>query len=230
MSDRTDVRMKAFVAELVTDPPEPPPFPRADVVVVGPRYSTKGDTVTDTKTDTTPKQTKARGPLVAAATFAAIVLVGGAVLLTNTDSDDEPVSAVPVVETTVPETVIQIVDAAAIVGTTGDVVDGLATARPAEVEFDVDGTYRVKEFGRTLDTGTYTAEGDTVTFESSPSDDVLWVSNTEMLRPPITGCDDIVGEYTATFDTENLLTLTVVWDDCPPRIVVANGLVMRLTQ
>lgn len=230
MSDRTDARMKAFVAELVADAPEPPPFPRTDVVVVGTRHSTRGNTMTDTKTSTTPKQTKSRGPLVAVATFAVIVVVGVAAFWINASSEDEPVSSEPVVETTVPETVIQITDASAIVGTTGDVVDGLATARPNEVEFGADGTYRVKEFGLTLDTGTYTADGDSVTFESGPSDDVLWASSSEMLQPPATSCEGVVGEYTATFDTENLLTLSIVWDDCPPRAVAANGLVLRLTE
>ncbi|MGI9584140.1 MAG: hypothetical protein ACR2N7_00950 [Acidimicrobiia bacterium] len=229
MSDRTDARMKAFVSELVADPPQPPTFPRPDLVVVGAEHATGDDTMTDTKTRTNPKSSKSMGPLVAAAAFVAIALVGGAVLLVNAGGDDVPAASEPAAATTVVEATVQITDVSAIVGTKAVVVDAPTSASPTAVEFGADGTYRVTEFGLGLDSGTYTAEGETVTFVSSPSDDVLWASNNEMLRPRVT-CDHIVGEYTATFDSDNLMTLTVVSDACSPRLVAANGTVMRLAE
>jgi len=187
--------------------------------------------MTDSEQGTTPQPTnnkgqKSKGLLVAAAAFVAIALVGGVAFLVNTTRDDNSPAAESEVTTTTTEA-IQLTDASAIRGTTGDIVDG-PNDRPSEIEFAEDGTFRVKEFGLTLDTGTYTATGDTVTFLSSPSNDVNWFTNDEFLRM-VTNCEDVVGEYRATFDAENLLTLSVVWDDCAPRVAAANGLVMRLT-
>lgn len=184
--------------------------------------------MTDTEQEATTQPSINKGLLAAAAAFAVIVIVGATAMVITATRDDNAPSSTPIATSTVPATTAQLTDASAIAGTTGDIVDGPAT-RPTEIEFGDDGTYRVRQFGLTLDTGTYTADGTSVTFQSSPSNDVQWFTNDVHLRT-VTSCDDIVGEYEASFDSDNLLTLSVVWDECPPRAVVANGLVLRLTE
>lgn len=229
MSDRDDARLKTFAAELVADPPEPPQFPHPDVVFVG-THTRRGEHVTDTKTNTpSQKPTRSRGPIIALAAFVAVVVIGGGALLINAALDEgtEPATD-SVAESSTSTTVAVFTDASEITGTTGEVVGGRAGSLPTAVEFHDDGTYGVKDnLGMPLDKGTYTAQGETVTFESDASDDVLWVSNDVHLRIKA-NCEGMVGEYQAAFDAEGQMTLTVVWDECPTRVTAANGIVMRM--
>lgn len=90
MDDRLDSRIRALVVELVGDPPEAPPFPHSDVVVVrGDRLHRRRAMET---TSTTTRQEKPwwKGPQVALGALAATAVVVIAVFVIGTlvDSDD----------------------------------------------------------------------------------------------------------------------------------------------
>ena len=74
MSDRFEARLRSFAVELLADPPETPPFPHADVVVVVGDGVQEGLGMLDTKTrDDQVAAAPGRwlGPKVALAAFAA---------------------------------------------------------------------------------------------------------------------------------------------------------------
>jgi hypothetical protein len=89
MNDPIDTRIKSFVVELLDDPPPTPPLPKqADSATQPPRRS--------------------RGPAIAAAAFAAIVIVGGVFGVLNRSSDGDPdvATTVAVPTTTVSTTAV----------------------------------------------------------------------------------------------------------------------------
>jgi hypothetical protein len=237
MSDRLDGRIRAFVVELLDDPPEAPPFPRPDMVVVKSDRSDRREPVTDTQTKKpdTSRPRRWRGPLVALGAFVVVVAVAGAglVALAMRDgsepvADDVAVTGTEAVTST--EVVISSEDgAAALVGTTAEVVGGAAIGLPDSIEFGPDGTYRVVH-GVTLDTGVYVTDGDSISFESDPTEEVLWVrkSSAAINPQPAHTCEGFVGEYQVVFQGGNRVTLEAVWDECPTRITIANGLELEL--
>ncbi len=95
MSDRLDSRIRAFVVELVDDPPEAPPFPHSDVVVIRGDRSHRRRAMETTPTTTEPRTPWWRGPRVALAVTAAIVVVAVATfaIASLIDSDEPDVGA-----------------------------------------------------------------------------------------------------------------------------------------
>lgn len=234
MSDRLDARIRAFVVEMLDDPPEAPPFPHPDMVVVNGDRSQRRGTVTETKTeDRATRSRQSRGLLVAVGAFVVVAVIGIAALLAATVFDD-PQSEVAgedgtSLEGTVSEesTVNPEEGAAALVGTTGTVVGGDAGTLPDSIEFAADGTFRVFDRGIAVDTGTYTTAGESINFESAPTEEVMWVNNDAFLRVAHT-CEGFIGEYHVAFSGGNLVTLEAMWDECPNRVTVANGLELEL--
>lgn len=239
MSDRHDARIRAFVVELLNDPPEAPPFPRPDMVVVEADRSDRRELVTDTETRN--QETRHprwwRGPIVAAGAFGVVVAVAVVALVATalldapeagTSSEEVAAADGEATELDVPELVINSEDGAATLrGTTGTVVDGIAISRPDAIEFGSDGTYRVIDGGNAVDTGVYTTDGDSISFESAPTDEVLWVRNDAVLRVAHT-CEGFVGEYRLIFQGGHQVGLEAVWDECPTRTAIANGLELEV--
>lgn len=236
MSD-LDARVRSFVVELLDDPPEPPPFPYPGVVVITGDHSQRRKRMIDTKTkqEIDPQQRKRwLGPAVAAATFAVIVILVGAIFAINNAADDmAPVADAGVdqsttgapVETEAPTVVIDAGNLAAALPGRWDSVDGRAASRPDVLVFGEDGTYAVIDQLRTVDTGVYSVEGDVIAFEADPTDEVLWIFNDMFLRTP-RSCEGMIGEYRMVVTEQSRLTLEAVWDECEPRITYANGLVL----
>lgn len=79
MRDPLDTRIGAFVVELLDDPPAAPPFPHPDAVVISGDRTERRKTMATT--DRREPATRQRGLLVAAMGFAAVLLVGLAVVL-----------------------------------------------------------------------------------------------------------------------------------------------------
>lgn len=237
MSDRLDARMRAFVVELLDDPPEAHQFPRPDMVVVQSDRSKRRETVTDTQTKKpdTSRPRQWRGPLVALGAFVVVVAVAGAGLVAVAMRDgSEPVAGSAAVTSaeavTRTEVAISSEDGAtALIGTTAEVVGGAAIGLPDSIEFGSDGTYRVVH-GVTMDTGMYVTNGDSISFESDPTEEVLWVRKESAASNPQPAhtCEGFVGEYQVVFQGGNRVTLEAVWDECPTRVTIANGLELEI--
>lgn len=90
MTDRLDSRIRAFVVELVDDPPAAPPFPPSDVVVSRGDRSHRRRAMETTSTGTEQRTPWWRGPRVAVGVVAATVAVifAGFAILTMFDSDE----------------------------------------------------------------------------------------------------------------------------------------------
>jgi hypothetical protein len=97
MTDRLDSRIRAFVVELVDDPPAAPPFPHSDVVVIRGDRSQRRRAM-ETTTTTKPRTPWWRGPRVAWVAFlgtvavAAVVAVVAIVLATDSNGSNEALS------------------------------------------------------------------------------------------------------------------------------------------
>ena len=238
MSDQFETRIRSFVVELLDDPPTAPPFPRPGVVVIDGRTTT-GSTMTDTKTRPTPMKpapSRRRGLGIAAAAFAAIVVaIVATVALTN---GDDAVPAVATTSTTVADatttseatttTAADLPTADALVGARADVT-GPFGSRPDVVHFEADGTYRVVDQFRTGDTGTYTIEGDVISFESGPTDEVQWAYNDAHLRV-VDDCQGVVGQYSVIFTSPTAFKLEVISDACKPRLSGANNTEFEISE
>jgi hypothetical protein len=152
----------------------------------------------------------------------AVVSLGGSTV--------EPDPATTLAPTTTVAPVINVEDgAAALIGQTWTVVDGRSFSRPTKIEIADDGTYRVFDAGRPVDTGVTTTNADVITFQSAPTDEVTWVQNDVFLRVT-DSCEGVVGEYQVVFATPSRVTLQVISDGCPPRVGVANGLQLEPAQ
>ena len=218
MSDRFDARMSAFVVELLDDPPEAPPFPHPDMVVVKADRPDRREPMTDTqiRDRQTASQKRWKGPAIAVGALVAVLVLAGAALLASTLFDEpEP-------------TVSEPTGADALVGTTGVVVGGLAGTLPYSIEYAVDGTYLVSDNGETVDTGVYTTDGDVIAFDSAQTNELMWVWEPENLVGTGTICEGVVGEYQVVFGAANSYTFDVVHDACSNRISVVNGLQLEL--
>ena len=249
MTDRSEDKVRAFVIELLNDPPQAPPFPDPSVVVIKGDRSTRRELMTDTRTREpgAPAKKRSRGPLVAVGAFAAVLVVAisAFVLTTVFDGDSEPEVAAPVGPASLP-------------GNAWSVTGGLAAQRPDRLEFDQDGIFRVVGSGleldqdgnfrvvgssRTLDTGTYQIADDVISFVSVASDPipgkqagVVWWDQTCQgpegtgggCMGPVHFCEGLVGDYRIVFDGLTRFTLGVVFDECIPRVTVANGLQLEL--
>ena len=91
MTERLDSRIRAFVVELVDDPPEAPPFPHSDVVVIRGDRSHRRRAMESTPTTTQRRTPWWRGPRVALAVAAAIVVVAVATFaIASLIDSDEP--------------------------------------------------------------------------------------------------------------------------------------------
>lgn len=172
-----------------------------------------------------------RGPTIAAATFAAIAVAVVAIAVILNAGDDSPPTATTVAETQPTATTIAdpepVLDpslgAAIVVGGRWNVPGDQPGSAPDTIEFDSDGTYRVTDSLGLVDTGVYTTDGETITFESDPTDEVQWVRNDAFLRST-DPCEGVVGEYRVAFEEPGRIILRVISDGCPPRVSVANRL------
>ena len=166
---------------------------------------------------------KRRRWLVAAAASAvAVVVVGGGALLL-TSGDAEPVALTP-------ET---------LAGNEFRVVGGFNQMLPARVVLGEDGTFEVIDIGKTIDAGTYTIEGDQISFVSvwaeghNPEGYGIQWANDECPECPnrqlkADKCEGIVGEYQLLFEEPSRVAFKAVWDECQQRVVVASGLELEL--
>lgn len=224
MNSRADARIRAFVVELLNDPPESPPFPDADMIVIKVdqwdlRKRMANPSITHHRTGHPGRR---RGPIVAISAFVSVLLIfAGSIMVTSLLNRSAPdVSARGGADA--------VNGAATLIGTTGRIIDVLAAGSlPETIEFGADGTYRVIDDGDVMDTGTYVTEGDLISFESAPTKAVVWVKN----HPNAyihRACEGLVGEYRVTFQDTMLYTLDVVWDECMTRVAVANGLEIQL--
>lgn len=121
------------------------------------------------------------------------------------------------------------------------VVGGLNQNLPDRVALDRDGTFRVMDEGGTVDSGMYTVLGDRISFTSVWEEGrgpahygILWAepdcAGCHVLNVPMISdrCEQVVGEYQLVFDETGAVTLTVVWDKCLQRTLVANGLQLEM--
>lgn len=90
MTDRLDSRIRAFVVELVDDPPEAPPFPHSDVIVIRGDHSHRRRAMETTSTTTEQGTSWWRGPRVALAVVAVttVVVLAGFAVVALVDSDE----------------------------------------------------------------------------------------------------------------------------------------------
>lgn len=175
----------------------------------------------------------AGGVAVIIAVVVAAVLLGG--------GDGEPPGDVTnnPVRTTIPEAPVApegfgLEGAASLIGISGRVTGGIASPLPDVIHFDEDGTFRVESRGETIDNGTYQTEGDVISFISEPSVP-MW--HHDPLMGPLDmsasvregfPCNDLGGDYRVVFEGAAQFTFQVVYDECRPRIAVANRLEMEL--
>lgn len=200
-------------------------------------------TGTQTKQRDGVKTRRWRGPAIAVGAFAVVLIAAVSVFVVASVFDDADSagsgveSSAPPVATTeaiveaavVPEEAGPIPDSAdVLVGTTGKVVGGTALARPDQIELGEDGTYGVVDSRQVINSGKYEISGDVITFETDPTDELIWVSNPVQVRMVHT-CEGLVGEYNVVFQDATTYTLEVVWDECPPRVTIANGLQLEIS-
>jgi len=221
-------------SDLYPDEVRLPETLRADVVLLDIARRMEMDTIERTPVEAAkPPRRRWSGPLIAAAAFAVVIaVVVAAAALTNRGGDVDPAnptSSTTAVSTTAAPLIDTEAGAAALLGGRWNVVDGISFSRPHTIEFTADGAYRVLDAGVVIDTGVSTAAGEVITFESASTDEVTWVFNDTFLR--VTDpCAGVVGQYRVVFTDTARATLEVVKDGCPPRIGVANGLVLEPTQ
>lgn len=232
MRDALDSRIRAFVAELLVDPPLAPPFPHA--VVIEADLPEDRSIMSQQQMDQKPPSTSTRRSAlrIAVAAFVVTVVVAGiAFVLTNGEGDD--VAANPGGESVASTTLGLELDAqegaSVLVGRVGTVTGGQGSI-PDQIDFDNDGTFRVVDGFQTVHSGLYSVDGDVVTFDVRPEeDDVLWVRNDVQIRN-VQHCQEMPGSYTVVFGTESTVTLDVISDPCVTRITAANGLVLELNE
>ena len=177
-----------------------------------------------------PPRRRWNGPLIAAAAFALVIVVGVAgLLITNRDGGTDPANrGTTVAPTTEAPSIDTTLGAAALIGRNWTVVDGIAFSRPTAIEFGGDGSYQVFD-GLPVARGQATTDGDVLTFEAAPTDEVTWVQNDAFIRVT-DSCEGIVGQYRVVFTGAAQVTLEVISDGCRTRIGVANGLVLEPAQ
>jgi hypothetical protein len=134
--------------------------------------------------------------------------------------DTTPTTAA-VASTTTTTAAVELPTADALIGVRADVT-GPFGSRPDVVHFEADGTYRVVDESRTGDAGTYEIDGDTLSFESGPTDEVQWAFNDAHIRV-VDDCQGIVGQYTVVFQSPTTFKLEVISDACKPRLSGANN-------
>jgi hypothetical protein len=201
---------------------------RADIVLLDIARRMEMDTLERTQVEAVkPPRPRWNGPLIAAAAFALVIVIGVAALLLTNQNDgtdpanpgttEAPTTEVPAIETSQ--------GAAALIGRNWTVVGGISFSRPNSIEFDADGNYRVFD-GLQVAAGQSTTDGEVITFEAAPTDEVGWVRNEVFLRST-NSCEGVVGQYRVVFTGTEQATLEVISDGCPPRVGVANGLVLE---
>ncbi len=195
------------------------------------RAGSSAMTEVDDKIDRT-EQKRPRMVWLAAAAAAVVVILGGVALLqSGDDGAAPPVASEP--ETTAPAALTP----DALPGNDFRVVSGTNQDLPERLAFGEDGTFTVSDRGGfTTDTGTYTIDGDRITFTSvweegrGPDDyGVIWAYpvcpgcnyNVTMRTDK---CEGVVGEYRLVFDTPGTFSLDLVNDACLLRNYVAKGL------
>lgn len=210
MNDPFDIRIRSFVVELLDDPPEPPPFPDPHAPVI---EADGGRPVSRSARRQPGGHGRRRGPLTAGVAFAAVLVVAGAAAMLSRMGERSDVDAGSGVE--------------AVVGRVATVVDGVSFSRPQSIAFGEDGSYRVVDNGRIVNTGSYTTRDLSVEFVTDPTDEVTWVDNPVFLR--VTDpCSGVVGRYRVVFESATRFRLDVISDACGPRVGVANGLVLEI--
>jgi hypothetical protein len=119
-----------------------------------------------------------------------------------------------------------------LIGATGVVIGhGQALSVPDAIRFAEDGTFQVVQDGDTIDNGVYETNGDLITFKSEATHPV-WENTpcqggciSEALRVM---CLEFVGVYRVIAHEPSMFTLDVVADECPQRLLIANGLQLEV--
>lgn len=214
--------------DLYPDAADLPEVMRADIVLLDIARRMEMDTMERTPVEAVkPPPRRRSGPMIALAAFGLVLVIGVAGLwLANLDRA-EPEPANPPATTAAPQ-IDTSRGAAALIGQTWAVVDGRSFSRPDRIEFAADGTYQVFD-GPPVAGGVATADGEVITFVADPTDEVTWVFNDAFLRAT-ESCEGVEGRYRVVFTDAASVTLEVISDGCPPRIGVANGLVLEPAQ
>lgn len=192
MSNPIDSRIRAFVVELLDDPPTVPPFPHPDMVVIKGDRSTRREHMTDTRIrPSTATLRRSRGPLLGAAVFAVIVVIAlGGIILTNVLDDD-------------PQLVVGSQDFGELEGTNWEFETVATDTQGGTLRFATGMRFTVtRPDGEIVDAGTYRTEGDLMIFVTDEP----------------YGCAGVEGSYRWTFSEPGRGRFNVVFDECTGRI------------